>query len=116
MKLHKDGFEHAKKMIREGKVKEEDTDWSEKQPDTDKDNSYIDNHGLEAWGQWHLGIRPQEGDTNKSHFAFPVGDLYRVHRSGVIAAKQRAAQNDYDDIVKAAGKLLEMIDQRRDES
>jgi len=116
MKLHQDGFEHAKKMIRENKVKEEDTDWSEKQPDTDKDNSYIEEHGLEAWGQWHLGIRAEEDDDNKGHFAFPIGDLHHVHRSGVIAAKQRAAQNDYDDIVKAADELLEMIDQLRQQS
>jgi hypothetical protein len=115
MKLHKAGLEHAKKMIREGKVKLDDTDWSDKQPDTDQENRYIEKHGLEAWGQWHLGIRPEEDKDNKGHYAFPIGDLHQVHRSGVIAAKQRAAQNDYDDITRAADELLEMIDKRRDD-
>ncbi|MBK8022183.1 MAG: hypothetical protein IPK19_12320 [Chloroflexi bacterium] len=115
MKLHKAGFEHARALIREGKVKTAETDWSEKQPDTDKDNRFIENHGLEAWGQWHIGIRTDEDEDNKGHYAFPVGDLTRVHRSGVIAAKQRAAQNGYDDIAKAADELLELIDKRRDD-
>jgi len=40
------------------------------------------------------------------------GDFRKVHRDGLIAAKQRAAQNDYTDIEQAADELLEMIDKR----
>ena len=41
---------------------------------------------------------------------FPYGDFHRVHRSGLIAAKQRAAQRDHDDIERAADELLVLLD------
>jgi hypothetical protein len=51
-------------------------------------------------------------EETKERFGFPCGDFRRVHRSGLIAAKQRAAQNNYADIERAADALLTLLDDR----
>lgn len=109
MKLNKEALAHAKQLIREGKVAQ-DTDWSEDQPSADEENKFLDKHGWAGYHEWYLGIDTDENEETKGHYGFPYGDFKKVHRDGVIAAKQRAAQYDYHDIEKAADELLQMID------
>lgn len=61
-----------------------------------------------------LAVDSDENEETKAHHKFPYGDFKKIHRDGVIAAKQRAAQYDYHAIEKAADVLLEMIDKKRD--
>lgn len=75
-----------------------DSEWSDAQPDTDAENAQLDRHGCDGCGQWHLAIDPDAGEQTKEHYAFLYGDFDRVHRSGLIAARQRTAQNDHDDV------------------
>ena len=42
-----------------------------------------------------------------------VQDYAKVNRAALIHAKQRAAQNDHDEIEKAADDLLERLDKKR---
>jgi hypothetical protein len=114
MKFNHDALKHAKSLIKSGKYVT-DGDWSEDQPSTEETNRFIDKHGWDEYGKWHLGFDTNEKPERKGYYHFPYGDLKQVNRRGVIAAKQRAAQNDYHEIEKAADELLQMIDEREKE-
>ena len=46
VKLYSPGFEHAKKLIKEGHFVRDDRDaWSEHQPSTQEENEFIRRHG-----------------------------------------------------------------------
>ncbi|QPC84690.1 hypothetical protein G4Y79_10025 [Phototrophicus methaneseepsis] len=109
MKLNQAAFKQAKSLIDDGKVVK-DSDWSEKQPSSDDENKFLDDKDWDTYGKWFLALDTDENDDTKGHFNFPYGDFKKVHRSAVIAAKQRAGQYDYKDIEDAADELLEKID------
>ena len=111
MKLNDSAVTHAKQLIKDGKYIVH-SEWSEAQPSSTQENRYLDEHHWSDYSKWHLGVDSKEDRDTKGHYGFPYGDFKKVHRSGVIAAKQRAAQNGYDDIEKAADGLLEMINER----
>jgi hypothetical protein len=109
--LNRKGYEHAKELIEQGRVtRDELDDWSEAAPTADRENTYLDRNGYDDYAEWFLGIRDDESEDTKGRYAFPYGDFTRVHRSGLIAAEVRAAQNDYDEVAKAARRLLDLID------
>lgn len=111
VKLNRDALENAKKLIREGKfVKDEKDAWSSHAPTTDEENSFIAQHGMDAYEQWFLGKKADENTDNKTAWEFPFGDFSKVHRGGVIAAKVRAGQYHHQEIEHAANDLLQMID------
>ena len=109
-KVNKSAMKHAEKMIKDKKYVK-DSDWSESQATTDQENKFLKNEGWDAYGNWHLAYDPEESEETKERFGFPFGDFKKVHRSAIIAIKQRAGQYDYDDIEKAGDKLWEMIDE-----
>jgi AAA15 family ATPase/GTPase len=108
-KVNKSCLDYAEKLIKDGKLVKE-SDWSESQATTDQENKFLKNEGWDAYAKWHLDIDSRENEETKERFGFPVGDFKKVHRSAIIAIKQRAGQYDYTDIVKAGDKLLSMID------
>jgi hypothetical protein len=108
-KVNKSAVEHAKKMIREHNLVK-DSDWSEAQATTDQENCFLKKKGWDAYANWHLAYDPGENEETKERFGFPFGDFKKVHRSAIIAIKQRAGQYDYADIEKAGDHLLKMID------
>ena len=109
MQLNKAAEEKATALIKSRQYVK-DSDWSEAQPSTDEENDYLEKHGWDDYGQWHLGIHEEESKETKGRFGFPYGDFRRVHHAGLIAAKQRAAQQGYDDVEKAADRLLALLD------
>jgi hypothetical protein len=111
VKLNRKGLSHARRLAEQGKVvRAGHDDWSEHAPSTDDENAFIDEHGYGAYGEWFLGVDDDMNEDTKGRYSFPYGDFTKVHRSGVIAAESRAAQNDHDDIATAAKNLLELID------
>ena len=90
-----------------------DSRWSDAQPDTDTENAQLDRHGYDGYGRWHLAVDTDAGQQTKARYGFIYGDFDRVHRSGLIAAKQRAAQKDHSDVEAAADDLLDRIDEVR---
>lgn len=91
-----------------------DSEWSEAQPSTKRENEYLEKHGWAEYGNWHLAIDTTASDQTKDRYGFICGDFNRVHRSGLIAAKQRAAQNDHKAIVNITDELLQKLDQTSD--
>ena len=105
VRLHAAGREHAAALI-DAHQYVKDSDWSEAQPSAADENAFLESHGWDAYGAWHLAIDTDETEGTKAHYKFPYGDFRRVHRSGLIAAEQRAAEWDYDDVEDAAAALL----------
>lgn len=111
VRLNKKALEHARNLVKQGKVvHDERDDWSEDAPSTDDENRFIDKHGWDEYALWHLGEDPDASEETKGRFSFPYGDFSKVHRCAVISLESRAAQNDHDDIAKETKRLLERID------
>lgn len=108
-KRNDSALSHAKKLIKDGEVVK-DSDWSEAQASSDEENQFLDKEGWEAYANWHLAYDPEQNEETKERYGFPYGDFKKVHRSAVIAIKQRAGQYDYARIKKAGDELLEEID------
>lgn len=111
-RVHDDGVDKARDLIDAGQYVL-DSEWSDAQPDADAENAQLDRHGYEGFGLWHLAIDTDASEQTKGRYGFVYGDFQRVHRSGLIAAKQRAAQNDHDDVEAAADELLTRLDDVR---
>ena len=92
---------------------DDETEWSRAAPSADRENQEIERHGYDGYGAWHLAVDPDASAETKGRYAFPYGDFTRVNRAALIHAKQRAAQNDHDEIAAAADDLLRRLDERR---
>lgn len=100
----------ARELIDAGKV-DRSTEWSAAAPSTADENAYVDEHGYEGYGTWHLAVDPDASEGTKGRYAFPYGDFATVNRAALVHAKQRAVQNDHDEIAKAADALLQRVDE-----
>jgi hypothetical protein len=111
-RVNQDGVAQARKLIDAGKF-DADTEWSDAAPSADDENAEIERHGYDGYGAWHLAVDPDASEETKGRYAFPYGDFTKVNRAALIHGKQRAVQNDHDEIAKAADRLLERLDEKR---
>lgn len=109
MKVNREAVEKAKQLIDEGKFRVS-TPWRDAQPSTTAQDRYINTNGWQAFGQWYLALDSDAHETSKERYQFPFGDFNTVHRTGVIAAKQRAAQNQDTELEAAADEILDLFD------
>jgi hypothetical protein len=100
----------AKRLIQEGKFKNDEGHWGQHNPDSAAENAFLAEHEIEEYGNWHLGFDMSKSEDTKGRYKFPYGDFETVHRDGLIAAKERAAQQGYSDIERAADDLLQEIE------
>ena len=87
-----------------------DSDWGEVQPRAAAENTFLDSHSWEEYGEWHLGLTEGAADETKARHAFVYGDFRRIHRSGLIACHYRAAEWRHKEIELAAHELLQELD------
>ena len=87
-----------------------DSDWGEVQPDAPAENRYLESHSWDEYAKWHLGLTEGASDETKARYAFVMGDLRRIHRSGIIACHYRAAEWRHKKIELAAHELLQYLD------
>jgi hypothetical protein len=113
VKLNDAGRRKAKAMIDSSQYVL-DSSWGDVNPSATEQNAYLNAHSWAEFGEWHLGVDETAAAQTKDRYGFPYGDFRRVHRSGLIAAKQRAAQNNYPDVEQAADALLSLLDERAD--
>ena len=102
---------HARKLIDAGTY-DDTTEWSDAAPSAADANKVIDEESFDEFSEWHLGINPDAAE-GKGELRVPYGDFSKVNRAALIHAKQRAAQNDHDDVEKAADDLLQRLDDKR---
>ena len=112
-RVNKDAVAQARKLIDAGKV-DVDTEWSDAAPSADDGNAEIEKRGYEGYGAWHLAIDPDADEETKKRYAFPYGDFAKVNRAALIHGKQRASQNGHEAVEKAADRLLQRLDEKRD--
>lgn len=89
-----------------------DSDWGAQQPGADEENAYLQSHSWEEYAEWHLGLTEGASDRTKARYAFVYGDFRRVHRTGLIACRYRAAEWRHKDVELAAHDLLQRLDRR----
>lgn len=89
-----------------------DSDWGEVQPGADAQNAYLEKHTWEEYAAWHLGLKDGATDETKSRYAFVMGDLRRLHRSGLIACVYRASEWRHKAVELAGHDLLQELDRR----
>lgn len=87
-----------------------DSDWGEVQPSAAEQNAYLERHSFDEYARWHLGLTAGASDGTKARYAFVVGDLRRVHRSGLIACVYRASEWRHKAVELAAHELLQHLD------
>ncbi|MCY7420006.1 MAG: hypothetical protein LH650_16265 [Chloroflexi bacterium] len=87
-----------------------DSDWSDAQPTTEDENTYLASHSWEAYSDWHLGLTEGATEETKGRYGFAYGDLRRVHRTGLIACVYRAAEWRHKEMELAAHELLQLLD------
>jgi len=87
------------------------SDWGDVQPRAAAENSYLESHSWEEYGEWFLGLTDGPADDTKARYAFVYGDFRRIHRSGLIAGHYRAAEWRHKEIELAAHELLQRLDQ-----
>jgi hypothetical protein len=112
MKVNQEAVNKAEALIKKRQYVLE-SEWRQAQATTEAENAFLERHDWQEYGRWFLALDQEATPETKERHNFPYGDFRRVHRSGLIAAKQRAAQNDYDEIVQAADKLLQLLDEVR---
>lgn len=112
IKLNKDAVQHAKKLLQEDHVNKEKDNWERCKPTPADEDLYINQHGMQEYGHWYLGIDTEASDSTKKNYEYPYGDFRHVYRSGLIAAEKRAAQNHQEEIEAAARELIDLIDKK----
>jgi hypothetical protein len=111
MKLNETAYQHAQRLIDEGHaVLDERDDWSEHQPSAAQEDRFIEEHGMQAYAKWHLGIDEEAAEDTKSRYRFPYGDFENVHRCAILSVESRAGQSGYIDIELAVAHLHGMLE------
>jgi hypothetical protein len=103
------GVAHAKELI-EGRQYVLDSDWGDVQPDAERENEALESGDWERYGRWFLGLTEDASEETKGRYAFVYGDFRRVHRSGLIACRYRAAEWRHKEVELAAHDLLQLLD------
>jgi hypothetical protein len=107
--VNKRGVERARKLI-ESRQYVLDSEWGDVQPRAAQENTFLESHSFEEYGEWHLGLTDGPADDTKARYAFVYGDFRRLHRSGLIACHYRAAEWRHKDVELAAHDLLQLLD------
>jgi hypothetical protein len=103
--------EHAQRLIR-GRQYVLRSEWGEVQPRAAEENTFLESHSWDEYGDWHLGLTEGAPEETKARYAFVYGDFRRLHRSGIIACHYRAAEWRHKEIELAAHELLQLLDAR----
>jgi hypothetical protein len=115
VKLNGRAYEHAKRLIEEGKFIDDERDaWSDHHPSTQTENEFIEKNGdgFFEYSKWFLAVNDEYREESRRRYEFPYGDFENVHRCGILTAQSRAAQDKYFDIEEAVADLLAVIDRQ----
>ena len=103
------GIEHARELITARRYVLR-SEWGRVQPTAEDENDFLARHDWTDYASWHLGLTEGAGDGTKARCAFVYGDFRRVHRTGLIACRYRAAEWRHKEVELAAHDLLQLLD------
>lgn len=102
-KLHNKAFEHAKKLIKEGKIS--DDKWNKPNLSEFKD--------IQEYALFHLAKDPDKDPKTAAAYAYPYGKEGKVYTNALKAIRSAAAggrgAEENKELFNAAGKLLDQI-------
>lgn len=101
------GESYAHSLIAAGKV-DRNSSWSFSAEDGNALLGKGDD--WENYSRHHLGLDRSANDKTKGRYKYPFAKGGKLYRSGVIAVKQRAAQQGDGSVERAASSLLDLID------
>jgi hypothetical protein len=82
VKLNNPAYEHAKKLIAEGKFVADARDaWSEHRPSAQQENEFIRRHGFAEYGKWYLGVNDAKTSRPKDIMNF----LMAISKKCIVA-------------------------------
>jgi hypothetical protein len=110
LEINHEAFAYAKELIAQGKVNCQERNWSENKPTPEAEDVYLLDHTFDEYSKWFLATKEEASGNTKEHYEFPIGNFDEIFRSGVIAARARAAQFKHHEIEEAAAELLDLID------
>jgi hypothetical protein len=90
-----------------------DSDRGDAQPSADDENTFLETHSWDEYGEWYLGLTDGANEETKARYGFVHGDFRRVHRTGLIACQYRAAEWRHKEVELAAHDLLQELDSKR---
>jgi phage I-like protein len=110
LNVNQKAVEHLRSLVNQGKV-DRDSNWSFSAEDG---NALLGADGSDwsNYSQIHLAVDASAAENTKARFHYPVGKDGKVYRSGIVAAKQRAAAQGEKDIEDAADGILQLIDKK----
>lgn len=111
-KINAKGVSHANSLIASGDVTRPSS-WE--RPSVEMENVYLKENGWDKLAQWYLGIDTSMDPDTKGHYGYIyTSDFKTVDREGLRAIRQRSAQNGLKSVFAAAGKMLEIVDKKKD--
>lgn len=113
LKLNEKAYAYAQQLIKGGlEVETKDGNWQAHQATPDEVNKFVETHDIKEYAQWFLAIDPEINDVNNlARYQLPFGDLKIVHKSALVEAQKKAAQQGAKDVEEAAKKLVQMVAQ-----
>lgn len=109
VKLNPQALEHAKQLL-DDDLYMINTSWNSSAPTAEQERRYLESNTWDDYGKWYLGIDSDQSADSPKRYQLPYGNFQKLHRSGVIAARQRAAQEHQQEIVDGADELLDLLD------
>ena len=106
--LNSKGYDHAESLIKEGKYNI-DSDWEFTAADG---NELLGDDNWGEYARWFLAYDSEAEEDTKSRYGYPFGKNGEAYRKALIATRQYAGRFKLDAIFDAAGKLIEMIDNK----
>jgi hypothetical protein len=106
VKVNGVGRAHAASLISAGRV-DRTSLWSFSAADA---NAILRNDNWNEYAKWFLAVDDAEPINTRGRYKYPFGKNGKTYRSGVIAAKSRAAGQHATAVESAATALLEKID------
>lgn len=109
MKLNPVGIAHAKSLIDQGQYRL-NTPWRTIQPSEAAARKFLDQHGAADYARWYLAVDPAQPADSPEHYLLPLGDFKSIHRSGVVAARDRADREGAVELRQAVEDILDLFD------
>ena len=108
VRLNREGLEQALTLVENADFRLNSI-WSESKPSSGAAERYIADHGLEAFGRWHLAVDETQSEGSPARFVLPYGDFRSLHASVVERIRIDAERDGQNEIAQAADSILDLL-------
>jgi hypothetical protein len=109
LKVNEAGLAQALTLMKQAQFRL-NTIWASNRPTPAAEDSFIAQHGLDAYAAWHLAIDPTAPEDSKARYQLPYGDFKSVHHTGVRRINELAQRDGQTELADAAEEILDLFD------